>query len=326
MNSNNYIGPARTTTTAVLMSTFNGEKYLQAQIESILDQLNPDDALIIRDDGSSDSTLMIAEAYANKDTRVKVIAGTNLGFANSFFWLLNHISTDFDVYMLSDQDDIWLPTKIDVANQEVAQEPLPTLHCTRLKIVDEKLNPLGLSPNFSKRPQLWNALCENIVTGCTAALNKEALHIICSIPYETLSKQKLYYHDWWLYLCLSTFGQVKFDERSNIFYRQHGNNMVGMGKGLKRYTKIIRNLLHRPWTPLMANQIKVFQNLYGGQLRTSAPKDAAIIQQLASGSDAATLLKSLICHHFIRQSAGGKIMLRILIIFELITRRSQTKN
>src|SRR5688572_15475624 len=117
----------------ILMSTYQGERYIGEQLRSILVQLPADGRLLIRDDGSVDGT--VNEINLLSEPRIEIIRGENVGFARSFLLLMNAAPTDADLYMLADQDDVWLPTKIQRAAHYVAKvtPTTPTLYCSRLR-------------------------------------------------------------------------------------------------------------------------------------------------------------------------------------------------
>src|SRR6266568_4048026 len=160
----------------VVMSTYQGERFVTEQVRSILDQLPADGRLLVRDDGSTDSTADLIEAIG--DQRVSLTRGTNVGFARSFFTLLESVPEEATLVMLSDQDDVWLPCRIDRAAQLLGQCEGPALYCSRLQLVDEAMRPIGLSSPWPRGPSFANALAENIVTGCTVALNRAALALV----------------------------------------------------------------------------------------------------------------------------------------------------
>lgn len=304
---------------AVLMSTYNGQEYIQQQIESILPQLSPADILFIRDDGSTDETANIIARFS--DDRIRLICGSNIGFGRSFFHLIYNIDPEYNAFLLSDQDDIWLPGKIERAALSVRTQTKPTLYCSRLKLVDKNLKLLGFSPDFKRPPQLWNALCENIATGCTVALNLPALELIREVPLETIQTERIKYHDWWLYLCISAFGKIQFDTEALILYRQHGKNSIGMKAGIGRYFNILRIIRRTPWTPLMLDQIQAFNRLYGTRLHNSNPEDAKRISKLAHRSRLIAYMRAAICPYFVRQAAFGTFLLRGLLLIEFILHR-----
>jgi hypothetical protein len=107
-------------------------------------------------------------------------------------------------------------------------------------------------------------LTENIITGCTAALNRAALNLVRN-PGDV---ELIYFHDWWLYLVVSAFGEVHADPEPTVLYRQHGGNAIGMGAGINRYVTILRFLRRESWVRIMFNQIENFRTIYATQLST----------------------------------------------------------
>lgn len=209
----------------ILLSTYNGEKYLEEQLDSILNQDYPDITILIRDDGSTDKTIEILDQYSRKYNQIKYYKGNNIGVINSFFDLMKNADITAEYYSLSDQDDVWLSDKISRAVNQLNLLPSnkPLLYCGRTTLVDEYLNPLRNSIKLiPQKPSFGNALIENICTGCTSVFNKELLLLVCNhIPQYTVM------HDWWLYLTASAYGEVYYDENSYILYRQHQANVIG---------------------------------------------------------------------------------------------------
>ena len=136
---------------AVLMSTYNGEKYLREQIDSILAQEGVDVTLYIRDDGSSDSTIEIINEYLTKTNRIKFYIGENIGVGNSFMQLVYDCPEDYDYYAFSDQDDIWLTEKMQVAVDSLKEYSNPFLYCSNQILVDKNGKIIGLM----KRKKFW---------------------------------------------------------------------------------------------------------------------------------------------------------------------------
>jgi glycosyltransferase involved in cell wall biosynthesis len=246
----------------VLMSTFQGEEYVTEQIASILAQLPEDGRVLIRDDGSRDGTVSRIEAF--HDPRISVTRGTNVGFLRSFLLLLQDVPTDGDMFMWADQDDVWLPGKVERSRRYLeGRQSTPALYCSRLRLADRELNPIGMSPALNRGPSFENALVENIVTGCTTAFNRAALDLVRKHGDIEL----LHFHDWWLYLVVAAFGDVYVDAEPTVLYRQHGGNAIGMGAGLGRYLTILRFLSRTNFVHIMFNQIENFRTLYAQDLR-----------------------------------------------------------
>lgn len=209
----------------VLLSSYNGEKYIARQIDSVLAQKKVTVSLLIRDDGSSDNTLAILEEYKKKDSRVDYYQGVNFGPGKSFFDLLKS-SGESDYYAFCDQDDIWDEDKLWHAVQRLKKyrKNIPCLYHSNLRVVNEELDFVRLA---HKKPfkscSKYAAFTQNIMTGCTAVFNQQAKALITAhIPEADIL------HDGWIYLSCSIFGQVVYDFSPHISYRQHGENVVGM--------------------------------------------------------------------------------------------------
>lgn len=246
----------------VLMSTCNGERFIAEQVRSILQQLPPDGRLMVRDDGSTDATVKCINGFG--DPRITLRQGENIGFAKSFLTLLMEAPADAEMVMFSDQDDVWLPEKIDRAWQHL--QPLaerPALYCSAQMLVDENLQPLQATPAWPRAPSFIGALAENVVTGCTAALNRPAVALLKSAGVP----EGVFFHDWWLYLVLSAFGSVVHDNRPSLYYRQHGTNLIGYGAGgLGRLIRMLRFLTKYDWVGIMLRQIAALKRYYGDRL------------------------------------------------------------
>lgn len=297
----------------VLMSTWQGERHIEAQIRSILTQLPAEGSVLVRDDGSTDTTVQRIKHM--NDPRISLIQGPNLGFVRSFFALLDAAPDDADVVMLSDQDDIWLPNKISrtVAGLEAAGD-MPALYCSRLQLVDSSLNFLGLSPEWKQPPSFRNAATENIVTGCTCAINKAGL----PLARQYGDPRAIYFHDWWLYLVMSAFGQVIVDREPTIMYRQHGGNAIGMGSGIGRYLAILRFLRKKNWVHIMFDQLDNFRTVHGSRLDAS---NRILLERYFDPQQPMAIARLLLSPIRFRQSLIGDILLRLLILGSLLSGR-----
>lgn len=203
------------------MSTYNGEKYIRMQLDSILGQTYENLCLLIRDDGSTDQTVSILEEYAKRDDRITYYTGKNIGVIQSFLELVKNSSEEAGYYAFADQDDVWLPEKIGRAVEKIEAVQEPALYCSETYLTDEELNVLHKDEKMA-RPSFGNALVQNICTGCTAVINKSLRDLI-----KETSPQNIVMHDWWLYLSAAAFGTVYYDKEAYIKYRQHGNNRFG---------------------------------------------------------------------------------------------------
>lgn len=217
---------------AILLSTYNGEKYLSSQIESIRKQSINNWKLYIRDDGSSDSTTNIIKKYINLDKRIFFLnqdKTSNEGVVNSFFELLIKVNARY--YMFCDQDDVWDRKKIEKSLNRMKQlegiSAIPTCVFSSLEVVDNNLNHKNYSPL-----RVWtdtvSLLFANCVTGCTIIINRELKD---NLFLNKLDISKVWMHDWWIALVASVVGKLDYLDSPTIKYRQHGGNVVGNRPG-----------------------------------------------------------------------------------------------
>ena len=214
----------------VLMTTYNGEKYLKEQIDSIFAQDCitkglADVQLIIRDDGSEDETTnMIHDLIRFYNDKITLIKGENIGVIKGFFTLLKECPRA-DYYAFADQDDVWMKDKLSRAIESIDSfsNKMPYLYSSSVTLVDENLEPIKSEIDRSNvRASFENAMVENVVYGCTAVFNDLLRDIVIKeFPNYT------YMHDWWIYLTATAFGRHYYDETSSIYYRQHEGNAVG---------------------------------------------------------------------------------------------------
>lgn len=290
------------------MSTYQGERFVAEQVHSILGQLPPDGRLFVRDDGSTDRTTERIESLA--DPRISLVRGPNIGFARSFFALLEMLPADADLVMLSDQDDVWLPGRIDRAAQQVCDREGPTLYCSRLELVDEALRPLGISSAWPRGPSFANALAENIVTGCTVALNRAALQLVLRLG----DPAAIHFHDWWMYLVISAFGTVIADPVPTVLYRQHGGNVVGRGSGARRYLVNLQFIRRKSWVHIMFSQIENFRAVHADRL---APEQRQLLDRVFDPRSAAAVARLVLMPRRYRQAFVDDVLLRILVLAEV---------
>ncbi len=213
---------------AILMSTYNGEKYLEQQIKSIIQQSYSDWVLYIRDDGSEDHTADIIKKYSQIDDRVIFFNEghvENIGVTRSFMELFSQVNADF--YMFSDQDDYWKRDKVlhtlnAMLEQDFRKEPV-CVH-TDLQIVNAELQGSEVMNGGYIWHDFPHLLFCNCVTGCTMMVNQKLKDLM---HFEKINYDKIYLHDWWIALVASAFGKVVYINEATIMYRQHEGNVIG---------------------------------------------------------------------------------------------------
>jgi glycosyltransferase involved in cell wall biosynthesis len=222
---------------AILLSSFNGVAFLHAQLESLLSQTHQDWVLYWRDDGSRDSSRAVLVEFAATagQGRCVEVPGQpgNVGPAASFHALLREVSADLtpdNAVAFADQDDVWLPNKLERGLRALAGVPsdCPALYCARQILVDSRLNRIGLSVLASHDGAFPAALTQNVATGCTVMLNSRAAWLVAASNPSTATQ-----HDWWCYLMVTAAGgRLIQDPEPVILYRQHGGNAVGAPRSM----------------------------------------------------------------------------------------------
>ncbi len=205
----------------VLMSTYNGRKYLREQMDSLLAQTMDDICIFVHDDGSVDGTVDILQEYADKYSQVVFYESKKAGYPECFFKLLWD-APEAEYYAFSDQDDYWMPEKLAVAVANLDGRPEPALYCSAKMIVDEQLNPLGRKDSKPLKG-IQNALLKvNQASGCTMVFNAALRNII--LQYHP---KKAPYHDSWVFKVAMLFGEIIYDDNPYMKYRQHASNTDG---------------------------------------------------------------------------------------------------
>jgi glycosyltransferase involved in cell wall biosynthesis len=227
----------------ILMAVYNGQKYLEPQIESILNQTHRNIRLIVRDDASKDRSADILRRWQkNHPEKMRLLpADQNLGVVGNFAALM--AASEAPYIMFADQDDVW---KIDKAARTAAKmreleyktsKTHPLLVHTDLRVVDQELREIA--PSFCRFANLFpyksktlaRQLSQNTITGCTVMVNRPLLDLATPIPVEDVVM-----HDWWLGLTAAAFGKIGFVSEQTVLYRQHESNDTGAKKfGLRTF-------------------------------------------------------------------------------------------
>jgi len=272
---------------AVLLSTYNGEKFLAEQIDSLLAQSHKNFILIVRDDGSHDRTVSILESYAlDHSVQIRLLShdGKNLGASGGFAFLVDYVIKNKEslgltssYMMFCDQDDTWFPEKIEkllaamLAAEADNDSALPIMVHSDLEVVSEQNTVIAKSLiSYQgleiKRNSFPNLVISNLVTGCTALINQSLAVKALPIPEDAIM------HDWWLALVATAFGKSVYLNIPLVHYRQHANNTIGA----KEFTKVSvasmslwrRTLARKPDEHLMDVSIQAaeFNRRYGPEL------------------------------------------------------------
>lgn len=218
---------------SILLATYNGAKRLPILLNSLLIQSYRDWIIYIHDDGSTDGTARICEDFQKRDSRIIILHDDvkHRGAKNSFMWLLEHVEADY--YMFCDQDDLWLPFKVQqsvelMKEQELKGQNIPVCVHTDLAVTDKYYNVMAQSlwkrskiePGFLEKKDYLQVF--NCVTGCTMIFNQKAKEV--SLPFNKIAPM----HDFWVaYSTLSAGGILTHLNRSTILYCQHDTNEVG---------------------------------------------------------------------------------------------------
>ena len=218
---------------AVLMCTFNGEKYIKKQIDTILNQRNANVTLFIRDDGSSDKTVKIIEKYAafypEKVIVVKNIGlhlGPGLGFMRLFFYVFTKYNK-YSYYAFADQDDIWMKNKLNTGVIQLRNLKTPGLYCSNVYLYKDN-RVMGLRTQSIPDLTLEGHIMKNTINGCTFLFNLEMARTLYKggIPDKRILLLRC--HDSWIIMVAILTGKVLYDNEAHMYYRIHSKNDVGV--------------------------------------------------------------------------------------------------
>lgn len=248
----------------ILMATYNGEKYLAEQLDSIINQTYHNWNLLIRDDNSTDKTLEIIQNYHKKDKRIKILKDNkgNLGIVRNFEELLKSSESEF--IMFSDQDDIWVKNKLDMYLKMIEKIKNKGFMIHSDAILFDKNKSNILKDTFISKKAINKGL-ENVffnyfVQGATILISKEIKNFILPFPKE------VYLHDRYIHLISELFFERIFVNKALIYYRQHGDNQIGAKNTIREL------LLKRYFDERDRQLIKIIYNKYGSLLTEDKKK------------------------------------------------------
>lgn len=263
----------------VLMSTYNGEKYLKEQIDSLMLQKNVDMKILVRDDGSSDKTTCFLDDYQDKGV-LTWYTGPNLRPAKSFLNLIMNAPKS-DYYAFCDQDDVWNEDKLEravITLEKYGDASIPRLYCANYQLVDANLN--NLPDNGHVSTTTFNeALVSSCCTGCTTVFNRALLEILQKGEPDTI----VMHDDWCHKVCLAVGGTVYYDTTKVLKYRQHGNNADGGVHSLLHRIIGIKNRIVKG-DCIRSNQLKCLYSIYQTNMAYDNKKTLERLIKIMSGS------------------------------------------
>lgn len=294
----------------VLLSTYNGEKYVREQIESVLEQTYSNIQLLVRDDGSKDGTLRILQEY-EKRNQLKLIAGDNVGYISSFFELLVKCDTT-DYYAWCDQDDVWEKGKIERAVEVLmnnGENNIPVLYFSDYDYYDSQMVFQKHGLHHQRGPSFANSLMDCIALGFNSVFNDVAREkMLEHIPQHCCG------HDWWTYMVCAAFGKVLYDEGYyTVRYRRQPQAVSPGGRGfldlqIWRFKKFFLN----DYFAKIRMQLQEFASLYQEELKT---KDRKIMKFFAD--DKYSLVRAVRKTFYpvwFRQGLSEELMVRVLFL------------
>lgn len=302
---------------AIILCTYNGEEYIEQQLESIIAQTILNWTIFASDDGSTDATLSILEKYQKilGSNKLVILKGPKKGFAWNFLSALKYTPESFQYYAFCDQDDIWLSNKLETGVRCLRQynANVPGIHCGRTALVDENGQRYGMSYLFERKPSFKNALMQNIAGGNTMLLNHAAKKIIAETPDDC----DIISHDWWVYIVIAGCGDnIIYDPVPTLLYRQHASNVIG--SNISFFSKLyrIRRFFSgdfRIWSDKNLRALQHFETKLTEENRSiltrfSKARNDKLIPRIITFADIG----------FYRQTLSGDIALMLGIIFKKI--------
>ena len=260
----------------VLLSTFNGEEYLEELLNSVAHQENVSVKLLVRDDGSTDQTLEILNSYSEY-VEMEVLLGVNIGSNRSFQELFRLAKLeDFDYLSFCDQDDVWYPTKLKRASDSLERNS-KTFYASKRQLIDADGKQLQLYPSGRVRLSFANSIVENVCAGCTTVLSESFFREIVEIfPFGVEGDI-----DHILYMLAAVSNSCYFDQESRISYRVHTRNQLGVRSGFfLNLKKSIHGVTRKMTTAVRISQVLAnFSDPVSSQLLWKLTTRRAFIQQ-----------------------------------------------
>lgn len=296
---------------AVLISTYNGEKYLKEQLDSILNQTYKNIQIIIRDDGSKDSTVEIVKEYQKKHENIILFEKINIGFIRSFFKLLEMSESDY--YAFCDQDDVWMENKIELAVKLLneADNSKPNMAFGNSDYYNENMELINEGEKH-KTFSFKNSLYECVTQGMTMVINQKAKEmIINNLP------EKCLFHDWWTYMICSGIGNVLYSDKTVVKYRRFETNATAEGQSaFKILIWRISNLISDNGFKDIRTQQLQYKKLFYDKLSDDNKKILDVFVQEKYNFFKA--IKKAFYPHKLRRKLVDDVMVRVLFILGVL--------
>jgi glycosyltransferase involved in cell wall biosynthesis len=301
----------------ILMGTFNGERFLRDQLDSIQNQTYKNWILIVSDDGSTDSTIKILEEYQRNwpEGSLSIRKGPKKGFCQNFLSLACDEKIKADYYAFSDQDDVWAEEKISVALENIKKNEVckvPYLYCGRTMYVDVHLKPFAMSGLYKLPKEFNNALIHSMAGGNTMVFNQATKELLQIIGPKNVAS-----HDWWVYQVVSGVeGYVFYDETPLVLYRQHSNALVGQNHTfLSKFDRMIKIFQGR-FKDL--NDLNI--NALCGTRDLLSENSREILENFMRMRNSTLLQRSIMAHNtkLYRQTQWQTIVFKIAVILKLV--------
>ena len=302
---------------AVLLSSYNGEKYIKCQIDSIMHQRLDDDLelhLFIRDDGSTDNTINILKEYEKNYDKISVFYENNIGYIKSFFrliFIMQNSEDIYDYYSLSDQDDRWDCDKLKIAISRVENQKGVYLYESTTRIVDENLTYKKIDQLQTREITFYNSAIQTFSAGHTYVFNRELLMRI----NNELNLDLIFAHDAFIHNLAVICGNIYFDNTPHNDYRQHSKNLVGATKNKSKinWIKLRLKRISNGESKKYASQIKYYLEVYKNDLSNDEYDE--LYNFFLCQKNFFSRVKYISKTKFYRQTIFETIMFKLLYIF-----------
>lgn len=291
----------------VLMSTYNGEKYVREQIESILKQTYENFEILIRDDGSKDNTKEVLKEYEN-NPKINIIYGENIGVIRSFLFLMNS-DKKYDYYVLCDQDDYWYRNKLEIFIKNIVDEDKPLLYVSNYEVVSSNLSLIRQEYKTSHKVNISikNSLIENPFPGCVYFYNNNLKE---KFKNKKININNVIMHDYYIYMLATFIGDVKYIPDCLVKYRQHENNVIGNNSKRNILDNFLLSLKNVEKILAIKNQVRMISNVFRDEINE---KKLNIIKKYLNAESVCQRIIFLIRYGLIKNKKNLYMKIRYII-------------